>query len=49
LIKHDALSEARRARRQSRTNSATTSGDETRRTGCFMFQDKNSVLLLINF
>jgi hypothetical protein len=40
MIKNDTLSQARRARRQSRTTSAT-SGDETRREGHFLFQQNS--------
>jgi hypothetical protein len=39
-MKDDTISQARRARRQSRTHSGTTSGDETKRKGYFVFQQK---------
>jgi hypothetical protein len=38
LIKDDTMSQARRARRQSRTQSGTPTGDETKRKGYLIFQ-----------
>jgi hypothetical protein len=40
MTKTNTLSQARRARRQSRTNSAT-SGDDTKREGHFLFQQNS--------
>lgn len=45
-MKDDTLSQARRARRQSRTQSGTTSGDETKRKGCLLFFKATSILLI---
>jgi hypothetical protein len=43
-IKDETVSQARRARRQSRTQSGTPSGDETKRKGYLIFQQKFSLI-----